>query len=442
MNALIRIYHSQVFPLLLTLLLIIGSGIGVSGLLVNESLTIERNNVVIRQDPATDAKSLVKLEFGDQLHVLNRKSDWLYVRNKNNVEGWIPQWLLDNPFLPNEKDIAGMADKELTLLQSPEANAETLVTIPKETYFTINREGDGWTRVHYDNTYGFIPTKAIRFAPLADMEAAAKAKEAEPVDQTLIVRVTDQGFFDSPSIYGTVLYSPPYGQNLKYIDTTIDNLGNEWYLAQDGNGIRGYIESRITAFASDSKNHTVETKAKSLADATILLDPGHGGTDVGALPEATAIQEKAVTLQTALAVKSKLEEQGAKVIMTRDKDTWVDLNDRVTMSNDQEVDAFISIHYDASTDTSWNGFTTYYFHESDYDLAVTMSHSLSNLPLANNGAKFGNYQVIRENHHPALLLELGYLTNTNDLQTLQKADFNKQVADNIAQGLDNYFSSR
>ena len=71
-----------------------------------------------------------------------------------------------------------------------------------------------------------------------------------------------------------------------------------------------------------------------------------------------------------------------------------------------------------------------------------MNTELKGLPLANVGASFGNYQVIRENHHPALLLELGYLSNAEDLRTVQQKDFNDKVYQAIINGLDNYLKLR
>ena len=81
------------------------------------------------------------------------------------------------------------------------------------------------------------------------------------------------------------------------------------------------------------------------------------------------------------------------------------------------LDVFISFHYDSTEDSNEaSGTTTYYYDEKNLPLANAVENELAkNLPLISRGVEFGDYQVLRENNQPALLLELGYMNNDNDL---------------------------
>lgn len=235
----------------------------------------------------------------------------------------------------------------------------------------------GWSRVQYDNAYVFVPTNQLEILSEEQVQSQMPDQDQEPMSEKEIVkvRVANQGAFDQPSSYGQVIYNPSLQEEFEFISDEIDVDGNEWYLVKNSAGVQMYIEARISAFVSDSKNHSTDTPARALKDATIVIDPGHGGEDVGAL-NSDVIFEKDFNLNTSLGLKDALEKAGAKVIMTRESDQWVDLAERSAISNQTDADIFLSIHYDASSDPSWNGTTTYYFHEADYDLAVAMNTEL------------------------------------------------------------------
>ena len=170
-----------------------------------------------------------------------------------------------------------------------------------------------------------------------------------------------------------------------------------------------------------------------------MIDAGHGGSDPGAISFDSATYEKEVTLMTAQNLQAKLEDLGATVLMTRSDDSFFDLDERTDVSNQQEVDAFISLHFDSSLDPNWHGTTTYFFHESDYDLANAVNNELEQLELPNNNVIFGNYYVLRENNRPSMLLELGYMSNSEDLDFIRSEEYIDDLSDAITIGLVNYF---
>lgn len=110
------------------------------------------------------------------------------------------------------------------------------------------------------------------------------------------------------------------------------------------------------------------------------------------------------------------------------------------ISQQNNADAFISIHYDANPDTSISGFTTYYQYRNQAALAKSISNGLqSSIALRNRGAQPGNYYVLRENKQNAVLVELGFLSNPSEERTIDSNRYRDQATYGIYKGILNYF---
>lgn len=181
-------------------------------------------------------------------------------------------------------------------------------------------------------------------------------------------------------------------------------------------------------------------KVHHLSDATIVLDPGHGGSDSGAL-SSNGKMEKTYTLKLAKDVARRLRSRGTKVYLTRSSDHFVSLAARPALSNQVHADAFISFHFDSSPiENSASGVTTYYYHRQlSYRLASSINHRFNNISLENCGIEFGNFEVIRDNDFPAILLEMGYINTDRDFQQINNAHYRTTVAKDVVAGLSKYF---
>ncbi|RKP51607.1 N-acetylmuramoyl-L-alanine amidase [Cohnella endophytica] len=173
-----------------------------------------------------------------------------------------------------------------------------------------------------------------------------------------------------------------------------------------------------------------------LQGKTIVIDPGHGGKDVGSIGK-DDIYEKDITLPTALKLKQELEKTGATVIMTRETDEKLPLEQRVDIANANMADLFISIHFDAYKDSSVSGMTTYYYKKEDESLATLMHDQLfgQSMNAKDRGVHFGDYQVLRDNDRPSLLLELGYISNEQEEKRIRTTAFQEQVSKAIVKGI-------
>lgn len=199
-----------------------------------------------------------------------------------------------------------------------------------------------------------------------------------------------------------------------------------------------------SALSTTSHSLTVQatgTVTPSLKGKVIVLDAGHGGKDRGTASR-MGTPEKELTLGTALKVEQKLETAGAKVIMTREGDDYPTLQDRVDDATQSKADAFISFHYNSSPFPFIKGLTGFYYNSSrDQALATDVLKAVSqSTGLSNRGARFDNLYVLRNNTQPSTLIELGFLSNKNEDQTVETTAYQSQVADGVYQGLLDYFS--
>src|SRR5699024_5067467 len=117
-------------------------------------------------------------------------------------------------------------------------------------------------------------------------------------------------------------------------------------------------------------------------------------------------------------------------------DYFIPLEQRAQISNSHGADAFISLHYDAYPVLSMQGMAAFYYGDSGYQLASSLQQSLgASTSLHNRGVLFGDYRVLRQTSAPAALLELGFITNSYDLNIVQTEDFQSSVAQAITNGL-------
>lgn len=204
---------------------------------------------------------------------------------------------------------------------------------------------------------------------------------------------------------------------------------------------------------ASSKSYGSGTYAVSggLKGKVITIDPGHGGSDPGAIGP-SGYQEKQATLPISLYLKSALEAYGAKVYMTRTTDVDVygpnasgvdELGARVNVANRNNSDAFISVHINAFNNPNVGGIATYYYSKTNHDarLAQKIQSQIANTPGFNGdrGIQEGNLYVLRHSNMPAVLVELGFISNPREESALKNPQTEQDFANRIANGIVNYF---
>ena len=224
---------------------------------------------------------------------------------------------------------------------------------------------------------------------------------------------------------------------------------NEWYKLKLASGETAFVANWVVSTDNQQQSATpkksesnVNRVTGSLKGITIVIDPGHGGKDVGSTGY-HGTNEKDLTLLTSNLLAEKLRKAGASVILTRESDQFIPLQKRVSISHQYRADAFVSIHYDSTINSSITGFTTYYTPGKGDKLAQAVNNGLSyTLPIRNRGAQPGDFHVIRENHQKGILVELGFLSNPLEENLLNTKSFREQASHGIYNGLLNYFNSQ
>ena len=197
--------------------------------------------------------------------------------------------------------------------------------------------------------------------------------------------------------------------------------------------------------------------------ALVVLDPGHGGQDSGAI--CAGVQEKDLTLDIAQRIDRLLQAQGVPTLMTRTADSYVSLADRAAITNRARDCIFVSIHFNEGSKNASAGVETYYAEHQVAERARVASwlpflqpaalETTSNVEseslagfiqealvvrtqAADRGTKPGQFFVISNVHHPAVLVEGGFLSNKDDVAKLTSWDYREQMAAAVTEGIMKY----
>jgi len=180
----------------------------------------------------------------------------------------------------------------------------------------------------------------------------------------------------------------------------------------------------------------------------IVIDPGHGGNDPGSLNPGVGLVESHITLAISQRLKAALERSGWHVVLTREGDYEVgdpggnddqELQSRCDVANAAGARLFISVHVNASTSSSPNGVTTYYWKPGDRALAQTIEAAAAQSSgVADAGIHRENFYVIHHTFMPAILVETAYLSNPHDASLLAQQWFMNKMADGIARGINDF----
>ena len=194
----------------------------------------------------------------------------------------------------------------------------------------------------------------------------------------------------------------------------------------------------------------------------IVLDPGHGGKDPGAQSQIFGLKEKELNLDIAKRVKRKLEIFGYKVTLTREKDRYLSLRERTAIAERRKADLFISIHFNASSTKTANGVETYCLapvgqpssnevkSQANYQTRYpgnqkdcwnilcayyVQSTLVRTLGAVDRGVKRARFSVLRTATMPSILVEVGYITNAQEVKKIKTEAYRQKVAQSIANGV-------
>ena len=171
--------------------------------------------------------------------------------------------------------------------------------------------------------------------------------------------------------------------------------------------------------------------------SVVVIDPGHGGKDPG-MVTVNGILEKRVVLHVARAVRQRLVAAGVAVVMTRADDRFIELEERARIANRAGADLFVSIHADSAPNRSARGHTIYVARAASGEslaAADKIDARLAGMGVHSRGVRRANFRVLVKTTCPAVLVEVGYLSNRAEARKLASSSYRSSIADAVAAGV-------
>ncbi|WP_434512852.1 N-acetylmuramoyl-L-alanine amidase [Desulfitobacterium sp. AusDCA] len=344
------------------------------------------------------------------------------------------------------------ANGGLNLRENPTTGSKILLAIPEGTTVTINGEQSQWYQTTYQSATGWISANYVKIGALSQNTTDISVNGSVLLlGGQGVISTNTENILEGKS-------SSSYSDNLKDFPSLPNAINTD--PPSRGDSTTTTPGNTTTPIQTDDPSKEVPIDpfngypANALAGKTILVDPGHGGPDTGAIgPNKTT--EKNNTLAISLALRDILKQAGATVILTRDKDISpapdyseiADLQARVDIAKNSNVDLFICIHNDSFTNPDVQGTSTYYSADNpksneSLHLANSIETAVLDTIKSNNrGVKEAGFYVLRNTSMPAILLETEFISNPYAEARLQDPIFQKNVAAAIFHGIYNYYKN-
>ena len=166
----------------------------------------------------------------------------------------------------------------------------------------------------------------------------------------------------------------------------------------------------------------------------VVIDPGHGGRDLGG--HYGKVYEKHLALDTSMRLEHYLKASGYRTVMTRRSDSFISLPRRAAIGNRYRNSIFVSIHYNYTWKRDVSGLETFYYSSASKPLANYINDGmLRRTKVSNRGVKFARYYVIRNARNPAVLVECGFVSNSSERARMKKGSYRDAIARGIAEGI-------
>lgn len=232
---------------------------------------------------------------------------------------------------------------------------------------------------------------------------------------------------------------------LRIIIPNVDNKNISVKTSPDNEEIRIYTKSKEQRKRSITPIIIGRKRAPEISNLfKVVIDAGHGGSDVGATRN--NVFEKDINLKVSKMVEKELKKKNVKVYMVRDKDKTVSLAERCEYSNDKKPDIFVSIHANASLNDETYGIETHWWKNDSIKLAEQvhkqMKKNIKKWDTIDRGLFKSQFYVINHTDAPAILCEIGFISNRKERNELIKTNRQEEIAEAIADGIYNYLKAR
>jgi len=348
---------------------------------------------VARTGPSTNYSRLTPLPKGTRSAVTGKTGEWLRLE----YGAWIKS--SETVSLPN----AIIPSTIIRSVASSQSQTETLVSFPLQTPVpvSVKQDSDKFTLTLHNTT---AQTDTIPFN-----------------DNPFIHRMDWQQIPPSPGVNSPAVQ---YIFNLK--------KNQQW-------GYKLGYEGTTLKLKLRHPPQLRRSIRKPLSGIKILIDPGHGGKELGAVGP-TGLPEKDVNLTISKLLREQLVKRGATVVMTREDDKFVSLGDRQLIIANEEPTLALSVHYNALPDygdaENTKGIGMFWYHPQAHTLAVFLHNYLvKKLNRPSYGVFWNNLALTRPEASPSLLLELGFMSNPQEFEWVTNPKKQKKLARTLADGI-------
>jgi N-acetylmuramoyl-L-alanine amidase len=364
-----------------------------------------------RNAPSEESIRLTPLPKGTRAIITEIKKDWLRLDYGVEIKGvgvngvWINKeqaQVLSTTLIPHSPVC-------YTFFREKPGKTEVLFPLKAPVPVTI-QQGEGWFGLTLHNS-------------------TLRQEMKSPENDRVISRMSLQQTAPGQVRYGFNFKSrQQWGYNLRY---------------EGNNLILSFRQSPFTQQEGFLKS--VRGMGMPLSGVTIVIDPGHGGLDSGAISP-NGYKEKELAFTISQLLRQQLELRGATVYLTREDDVDVSLAERMAIINRLEPTLALSIHYNHVPDNvdggSIKGIATYWYHPHSTGLAEYLNNYIvKQLSRANNGVKWKNLALARPTIAPSVLLELGFMSNPQELNWIINPAEQSRLAQTTADGVAAWFDS-
>lgn len=389
----------------------------------------------LRDTPYTSGRLLLTIPDGEEINITDSQGQW-YRTAYQGKTGWVSANYVE--ILSTYRQGKIIASGGLNLRQSPSTTAEIEMTIPQGAKVSITGEQKDWYKAAYRDKTGWVFAEYVSVLDSGtigdDRVDLSPNGKVYILGGTGVISAVTQNIIEGKA-------SSKIADNLRDFPSLPSSLSDS---DSEGsyNPTQEVLIDPFQGLPSDI-----------LYGKKIMIDPGHGGPDSGAIgPDYT--YEKDNNLSIALYLNDILAQAGATVIMTRTTDVSVasnyteraDLQARVDMANNIKPDFFISIHNNANDNPDKTGTSVYYSANNPYaaksaELSDAILQSITaTVNTLNEGVRKADFYVLKNTKVPATLIEVAYLSNPYEEKRLENPIFQKNVAAAVFRGIVKHLS--
>ncbi|KUO76261.1 MAG: N-acetylmuramoyl-L-alanine amidase [Desulfosporosinus sp. BRH_c37] len=414
----------------------------------------------LRDTPSSTGIALVTIPKDTTIELNEQQGQW-YKTTYQSKTGWISANYITKSTTkiikePEKGTITALGS--LNLRETPSPTGNVLTAIPQGTMVELIQKQAQWYKTTYQSKTGWISADYVSPATTYNVNSTTSIDLSVNgtvyiLGGTAIISSNSQNIIEGKT-------SSKYKDNLRTFPPLPSEIKKPDPPSNGNDVITPPADPTPVATTYDPSQEVLVNPfqgipTNALSGKTILIDPGHGGPDSGAIgPNST--YEKNNSLAIALTLNDILTQAGAKTILTRDKDIspavnyseTEDLQARVNIANQTKPDLFISIHNNASSSNlEAQGTETYYSEDNPKKLeSVHLANSIQSaaietLKTTNRGLKESRLYVLRNTTMPAILLEIAFISNSYEEARLQNPTFRKNVATAIFHGIYNYYKN-